>query len=126
MLIPEGGTPGEIVINQCVLQQVVTHVQSVDGLTPDEAAFSQSLPPGEGPRQISSVTPATAPLWRETLRNLSTVRVRRGRYSRSPMSRCVRDGRIHEVGERPSRRRREKGEARLSAQGVQSETSHGR
>jgi hypothetical protein len=61
MLIPEGGTPGEIVINQCVLQQVVTHVESVDGLTPDEAAFSQSLPPGEGPRQISSVTASYGP-----------------------------------------------------------------
>lgn len=35
MLIPEGGAPSEIVINQCVLQQVVTHVESVYGLTTD-------------------------------------------------------------------------------------------
>jgi hypothetical protein len=33
MLIPEGGAPSEIVLNQCVLQQVVTHVESVYGLT---------------------------------------------------------------------------------------------
>ena len=35
MLIPEGGTPSNIVINQCVLQQVVTHGESVSGLTTD-------------------------------------------------------------------------------------------
>ena len=35
MLIPKGGAPNEIVINQCVLQQVVTHVESVYGLTTD-------------------------------------------------------------------------------------------
>ena len=28
VLIPEGGSPGEIVIDQCVLQQVVTHGQA--------------------------------------------------------------------------------------------------
>ena len=91
MLIPEGGPPGEIVINQCVLQQVVTHVQSVDGLTPD------------GQVRLAE--------WWE-------------RYSRSPMSRFVGDGRSHEVGERPAGDAGRR--ARLSAQGVQSETSHGR
>ncbi len=35
MLIPEGSAPSEIVINQCILQQVVTHVESVDALTTD-------------------------------------------------------------------------------------------
>ena len=35
MLIAEAGAPSEIVINQCVLQQVVTHVESVYGLTTD-------------------------------------------------------------------------------------------
>jgi hypothetical protein len=35
MLISERGAPSEIVINQCVLQQVVTHVESVYGLTTD-------------------------------------------------------------------------------------------
>jgi hypothetical protein len=29
MRFPEGGAPSQIVINQCVLQQVVTHVESV-------------------------------------------------------------------------------------------------
>ena len=29
MRLPEGGAPSYIVINQCVLKQVVTHVESV-------------------------------------------------------------------------------------------------
>jgi hypothetical protein len=33
MLIPEGGAPSKIVINQCVFQQVVSHGESVYGLT---------------------------------------------------------------------------------------------
>ena len=31
MLLPKCGAPSEIVINQCVLEQVVTHVESVYG-----------------------------------------------------------------------------------------------
>jgi hypothetical protein len=29
MHLPEGGAPRQIVVNQCVLQQVITHVESV-------------------------------------------------------------------------------------------------
>jgi hypothetical protein len=29
MRLPEGGAPSKVVVNQCVFQQVVTHVESV-------------------------------------------------------------------------------------------------
>jgi hypothetical protein len=44
MLIPECGAPSEVVINQCVLQQVVTHVEIVNGPTTDgQVASSGAL-----------------------------------------------------------------------------------
>ena len=44
MLIPDGGAPSEVVINQCVLQQVVTHMESVYGPTTDgQVASSGAL-----------------------------------------------------------------------------------
>jgi hypothetical protein len=72
MLIPEVGAPSEIGINQCVLQQVVTHVESVYGL----AALGRctALISHRGP--WGATTPAISPSARvELLQKLWLVSV---------------------------------------------------
>ena len=73
MLIPEGGAPSEIVINQCVLQQVVTHVESVYGLTADgQVRGGEDLPLILGSCRTSSMTSAVVEAQRTQLERQAT------------------------------------------------------
>jgi hypothetical protein len=48
MHLPKGGAPSQIVINQCVLQHVVTHVESVVRAAREEglqASFTPNVQP---------------------------------------------------------------------------------